>query len=145
MVLGKNASVNITHDYIAVNNPYLRLDVDAANGQSGRLNIGGDVIGTTKVIVNTLNYKDIRGEESIVFASAPNDGQGNENSFSVFRVVGSPYMWEVEYNETDKTWGLAMNSQNNDYTEDCAEQSPDVKPLRTRCPLPAARQRLRRK
>lgn len=75
MVLGKNASVNITHDYIAVNNPYLRLDVDAANGQSGRLNIGGDVIGTTKVIVNTLNYKDIRGEESIVFASAPNDGQ----------------------------------------------------------------------
>ena len=135
VVLGKNASVNITHDYIAVNNPYLRLDVDAANGQSGRLNIGGDVIGTTKVIVNTLNYKDIRGEESIVFASAPNDGQGNENSFSVFRVVGSPYMWEVEYNETDKTWGLAMNSQNNDYTEDCAEQSPDVKP--TPHPMPA--------
>ena len=136
MVLGKDAHIEIVNDYIAQNNPYLRLNVDAVNGKTGQLEIGGQVEGTTQVIANIVNYKDVRGEESIVFATAVNDTTGDEESFKIFRTVGSPYKWYVDYDETAKTWGLAMGEETNDYEEDCypsddeEEDTPsDNKPL----------------
>ncbi|MBR5482916.1 MAG: autotransporter domain-containing protein, partial [Alphaproteobacteria bacterium] len=130
MVLGKNAHIEIVNDYIAQNNPYLRLNVDAVNSKTGQLEIGGQVIGTTQVIANIVNYKDVRGEESIVFATALNDTTGSAESFKIFRTVGSPYKWYVDYDETAKTWGLAMGENINDYEEDCyPNQEPSPKPL----------------
>ncbi|MBQ8785823.1 MAG: hypothetical protein IJZ59_07290, partial [Alphaproteobacteria bacterium] len=54
MALGKDATINIVNDYIAKQNPYLRLDLDAVNGKVGQLKIGGEVEGTTSVVVNVL-------------------------------------------------------------------------------------------
>ena len=62
MALGKNAVINVTHNYIAQNNPYLRLDLDAVNREVGQLNIEGDVDGTTNVIVNVLQNKETAKE-----------------------------------------------------------------------------------
>ena len=127
MVLGKDAHIQIVNDYIATGetNPYLRLDVDAVNSKTGQLEIGGQVVGTTQVIANIVNYKDVRGEESIVFATAENDTTGGEESFKIFRTIGSPYKWYVDYDESAKTWGLAMGEDANDYEEDCDVEEDD--------------------
>ena len=156
MVLGKNAIVAAEGNYEAVNNPILRVELDASTGEAGKL-IAGDIIGTTKVIVDTKNYKDIRGQDSIVFAAAGMDnGEANEKSFEIFRVIGSPYKYKIDY-QTDatvdisgslleevlgiteidvaKVWGVSMTDEENTYTEDCdpkedEEDTPsDSKPL----------------
>ena len=59
VALGKNAKVFVTNNYYAMNNPWLRVDVDASAETSGKLYIDGDVYGTTQVIANIINYKDI--------------------------------------------------------------------------------------
>ncbi|MBQ8785392.1 MAG: autotransporter domain-containing protein, partial [Alphaproteobacteria bacterium] len=131
MALGKNAVINIVHNYVAQNNPYLRLDLDAVNREVGQINIEGDVDGTTNVIVNVLQNKETAKEESIVFATAKNDTLGGEVSFTVSRVIGSPYMWKVNYDTTEKQWGLySTEEQNPDYEEDNPDR-PDtpVQPL----------------
>ena len=132
MALGKNAVINVTHNYIAQNNPYLRLDLDAVNREVGQINIEGDVEGTTNVIVNVLQNKETAKENSIVFATAQNDTQGGDDSFKIYRVIGSPYMWEVSYNDTNKQWGLySTEEQNPDEEDDPDEPTPDtpVQPL----------------
>ena len=148
MVLGKNAIVAAMGNYEAVNNPILRVELDASTGETGKL-IAGDIIGTTKVIVDTKNYKDIRGQDSIVFAAASSaSGEANEKSFEIFRVIGSPYKYKIDYqenvevdlsetwlgkltqsgaatlnsstgNEMAKVWGVSMTDEENTYTEDC--------------------------
>ena len=127
MALGKNAVINIVHNYVAQNNPYLRLDLDAVNREVGQINIDGDVDGTTNVIVNVLQNKETAKEESIVFATATNDTLGDEDSFKIYRVIGSPYMWEVSYNDTNKQWGLySTKEQNPDEKDDPVVPTPDT-------------------
>lgn len=120
LVLGKNAHVEIVNDYIAKNNPYLHVEVDAVNGETGQLEIGGQVIGTTKVVLDFINYKNIQDETDLSFVVAPNDTTGNEKSFDVFRVIGNPYMWDVKYNSDDKTWGV-VSGANGDMSEVTSE------------------------
>ena len=141
MVLGKNAEVYLSGNYTAKNNPILRVEVDLADNKAGFMEIMGNVYGKTSVIVDTKNYRDVRGEESIVFAGALGDVEYGKDAFSVARVVGSPYMWNVEYEEIQfldadgtisKIWSLAMNNTENTYTEDCdpkPEPNPEPQPL----------------
>ena len=130
MALGKDAVVNVVNNYIAKSNPYLRLDLDAVNKKVGQLNIGGNLEGTTSVIVNVLKNKETTEKNSIVFATAQNHSLSEEDakkSFEVYRVVGSPYMWAISYNDINKTWGLYSTSDVNDYTEDCTKpETPEV-------------------
>ena len=141
MVLGKNAEVYLSGNYTAKNNPLLRVEVDLSDNKAGFMEIMGNVYGKTSVIVDTKNYRDVRGEESIVFAGALGDVEYGKDAFSVARVVGSPYMWNVEYEEIQfldadgtisKIWSLAMNNTENTYTEDCdpkPEPNPEPQPL----------------
>ena len=97
------------------NNGYLHVDVDVDNLTADVLNISGNVEGQTKVIVYAGSTADIRGE-SILFATAI--GTGSADSFSVYRVYNSPYMFDVEYNpngENGKEWSLTMNDKENEY------------------------------
>ncbi|MDE6250585.1 MAG: autotransporter domain-containing protein [Alphaproteobacteria bacterium] len=121
---------------ITQSNSYIHLNVNPADMTADILNIDGDVTGQTKLVVHALDDTDIRGKQDIVFATAT--GQGNDNSFSVFRVFGSPYMYDVNfYDGSAKTWALEMNNiknpdydgdfnDNNDNNDDNNDIEPDL-------------------
>ena len=68
----------------------------------------------TNLLVYANSEKDIRGE-SILFAQSTNDTTGNSDSFKVWRVYKSPYLFDVSYSadETNKEWSLVMNDMVN--------------------------------
>ena len=102
------------------------------------LNVNGNVEGTTKLVLYPTSNKDIRGE-SILFAQSTNDTTGNADSFKVWRVYRSPYMFETKYTKTGENankWELEMNDTANDYAgvepnERPDPEVPDVKPTPT--------------
>ena len=99
------------------NNSFLHLDVDVENLTADILKVNGNVEGVTKLVLYPTSGKDIRGE-SILFAQSTNDTTGNADSFAVWRVYRSPYMFDVAYNAKDdggKEWSLEMNDKENDY------------------------------
>ncbi len=123
MGLGHKAVIRTSGNYTALNAPYLRLNLDLSSDSVGRLVIGGNVVGETKLIVNTLNYKSF-WEGSAVFATAVNDTERGEDSFVVSRVIGSPYMYSVIYDPNEHTWALVMNGQPNEEPKE--PEKPDV-------------------
>ena len=105
---------------------YLHVDVDVENLTADMLNINGNVEGTTKLVLYPTSDKDIRGE-SILFAQSTNDTTGNADSFKVWRVYRSPYMFDVKHTPTGKNanqWELEMGNQVNPD----ADQKPDERP-----------------
>ena len=95
----------------ASGNSFLHVDVDVENLTADMLNINGNVEGTTKLVLYPTSDKDIRGE-SILFAQSQNDTKGNKDSFKVWRVYRSPYMFDVKHTPTGGNahqWELEMN------------------------------------
>ena len=91
------------------------------------LNVNGNVEGTTKLVLYPTSDKDIRGE-SILFARSTNDTKGNADSFKVWRVYRSPYMFETKYTKTGENanqWELEMNDTANDYAGVEPGERPD--------------------
>ena len=81
----------------------LHIDVDPVNNTSDKLEVSGDVSGTTKLIVHALSTNT--PTKSIVFAEA--EGAGSADSFTTAAVYGSPYDYEVQYAALDsglKQW-----------------------------------------
>ena len=78
---------------------FLHVDVDVENLTADMLNVNGNVEGTTRLVLYPTSDKDIRGE-SILFAQSVNDTTGNADSFKVWRVYRSPYMFETKYTKT---------------------------------------------
>ena len=110
----------------ASGNSFLHVDVDVENLTADMLNINGNVEGTTKLVLYPTSNKDIRGE-SILFAQSTNDTTGNADSFKVWRVYRSPYMFDVKHTPTGKNanqWELEMGNQVNPD----ADQKPDERP-----------------
>ena len=98
------------------NNSYLHIDIDPDNMSADLLNINGNVEGQTKLVVYSSSQSDIRGKGSVLFAQSVNDTTGNKDSFSIFRVYGSPYMYEIAYTQTGENqnqWGLTMGDVEN--------------------------------
>ena len=90
---------------------FLHVDVDVENLTADMLNVNGNVEGTTRLVLYPTSDKDIRGE-SILFAQSTNDTTGNADSFKVWRVYRSPYMFETKYTKTGENankWELEMN------------------------------------
>ena len=105
---------------------FLHVDVDVENLTADMLNVNGNVEGTTKLVLYPTSDKDIRGE-SILFAQSTNDTTGNADSFKVWRVYRSPYMFETKYTKTGENankWELEMN----DTVNPDADQKPDERP-----------------
>ena len=106
---------------------FLHVDVDVENLTADLLNINGNVEGTTKLVLYPNSDKDIRGE-SILFAQSTNDTTGNADSFKVWRVYRSPYMFEVKHTPIGKNanqWELEMNDTANDYAGVEPGERPD--------------------
>ena len=122
----------------ASGNSFLHVDVDVENLTADMLNVNGNVEGTTRLVLYPTSDKDIRGE-SILFAQSTNDTTGNADSFKVWRVYRSPYMFETKHTPTGKNanqWELEMNDTANDYAgvepnERPDPEVPDVKPTPT--------------
>ena len=105
---------------------FLHVDVDVENLTADMLNVNGNVEGTTRLVLYPTSDKDIRGE-SILFAQSVNDTTGNADSFKVWRVYRSPYMFETKYTKTGENankWELEMGNQVNPD----ADQKPDERP-----------------
>lgn len=133
---GKTGTLNIA-DYTG-NNGLLSIDVDPSGGVADHLIINGNATGQTRLYVNALDpskpendilFATIRNipdidegniddpfDTATPFASAKNDtGAKNDATFTVWRIAGSPYLWETEYNPEDQQWFLTVqNNQNND-------------------------------
>ena len=110
----------------ASGNSFLHVDVDVENLTADMLNVNGNVEGTTRLVLYPTSDKDIRGE-SILFAQSTNDTTGNADSFKVWRVYRSPYMFEVKHTPIGKNanqWELEMGNQVNPD----ADQKPDERP-----------------
>ncbi len=106
---------------------FLHVDVDVENLTADMLNVNGNVEGTTRLVLYPTSGKDIRGE-SILFAQSTNDTTGNADSFKVWRVYRSPYMFETKYTKTGENankWELEMNDTANDYAGVEPNERPD--------------------
>ena len=122
----------------ASGNSFLHVDVDVENLTADMLNVNGNVEGTTKLVLYPTSDKDIRGE-SILFAQSTNDTTGNADSFKVWRVYRSPYMFETKYTKTGENankWELEMGNQVNPDADQKPDERPDpevpdVKPMPT--------------
>ena len=122
----------------ASGNSFLHVDVDVENLTADMLNVNGNVEGTTKLVLYPTSDKDIRGE-SILFAQSQNDTKGNKDSFKVWRVYRSPYMFETKYTKTGENankWELEMGNQVNPDADQKPDERPDpevpdVKPMPT--------------
>ena len=129
-----NAAFDIYNDYqeniklngYSANNSFLHIDIDVENLTADILNVNGNIEGQTKLVLYPNSDKDIRGQ-SILFAQSVNDEKGNEDSFKVWRVYRSPFMFDVIYTKTDagKEWSLEMNNTENDYAGIDPEERPD--------------------
>ena len=111
----------------AAGDSFLHVDVDVENLTADVLNVNGNVEGTTKLVLYPTSDKDIRGE-SILFAQSTNDTTGNADSFKVWRVYRSPYMFETKYTKTGENankWELEMNDTANDYAGVEPGERPD--------------------
>ena len=110
----------------SASNSYLHVDVNIATGTADVLNIAGDVVGQTKVIV----YADSEEvtDKSILFATATGEAEQDANAFSVYRVYNSPYMFDVAYNpdgENGKEWSLTMTDEENEFAGVEPGEQPD--------------------
>ena len=104
--LGTGAEISAAN--MRANSTILKIDVetnkDTNIAKTGIIKLSGDVSGNYNVIVNALNPDGFNGASSI-FLTAPNDDTGTASSFSVARVIGSPYMWQTSLNLNGETSG----------------------------------------
>ncbi len=116
------------------------VEVDKASNKvnTGTIHISEDVSGKYRVLVNSLNpdVLDNKDDAIVPFLFAPEDDEETSSSFSVARVVGSPYMWDGAVNakgeEEGSTWYLNLTDiLNPDYKpSDPSEPSkPVIRPL----------------
>ena len=120
----KNAAFDTNNGYMETvglkgyssDNSFWHLDIDTNNMTADKLEIDGDVVGQTKLMIHASGDDDIRGKGAITFASSVNDTTGNVDSFKVARVYKSPYLYDVVYQnvgENANEWGVAMNDTQN--------------------------------
>ncbi len=111
----------------SANNGYLHVDVDVDNLTADMLNINGNVEGQTKLVLYPNSDKDITGK-SIVFAQSSNDTTGTTDSFTVYRVYRSPYMFKVGMTgagTTEHEWYLTMTDEKNEFAGVEPGEQPD--------------------
>lgn len=100
--------------YTAKNNSFWHLDVNPDTMTSDVLNVNGDIIGTTQLVVHTTSDYDITNKGQILFATSVNNTAGTKDSFNVFRVYGRPYVYDTWYTDNgnnEKNWYFVMRDK----------------------------------
>lgn len=98
--------------YAANGDSTFKIDLDTVEKKADVLHINGNVEGTTSVVVDATGNENVADAGKIVFVSSENDNTGSESSFSVYRVLHSPYEIGTSFEEdgTDKKWFLQMEA-----------------------------------
>jgi len=123
----------------AVSSPIITVDVevDKANNtvNAGQIHVDNDIEGDYRVLVNSLNPDVLDNTEDAVvpFLFAPEDDSSTASTFSVARVIGSPYMWDGSVNakgeDAGSTWYLNLTDEENpDYVPPEPEPEPEPQP-----------------
>lgn len=113
------------------NGGILHIDVNPDLMTADVLNFNGNVTGTTKLVIYATSEKNIQNLGGILFATSTNDTTGNENSFEVFRVYTSPYLYNINYinnQPNNKQWELVMNNDSNPDFGNIPDPDPDPFP-----------------
>ena len=99
LTLGAAYSSLSVGSYTANGSPILNVTVDPDEKVASMITVGGDVVGTTRVVVNVTSETKIPTSDSILFVSAAADDKETAGDFVVYRVFGSPYMWTSTYHK----------------------------------------------
>lgn len=100
----------ITGNYTASSNALIVLNVEPENNKADTLVVEGDVQGDTKVFLKSSSSTP--STEKILFADVANDDETTKSSFNIWRVEGSPYVWNAIY-ENKKWYTLSGALANN--------------------------------
>ncbi len=102
----------------AISSPILTVDVkvdkEASKVNSGAIHVSNDISGNYRILVNALtpDILDNKDDAVIPFLFAPNDDEKTASSFSIARVIGSPYLWDGAVNvggeDSGQTWYLNL-------------------------------------
>ncbi len=118
MHLGKNSTID-TVDYVSDGGTLtldMKVNAAARKIDNGVINVSGDVVGNTKVIVNAKNPEVFAGAMT-KFVNADNYEGGTAEQFEVARVMGSPYMWQSVINaggeNSGSHWYLSLTDEKN--------------------------------
>ena len=121
----KNMKVSIpeTSEKEDVSSPIITVDVKVDKNKNkvdtGEIYVDNDIEGEYRVLVNALtpDVLDKKEDAVVPFLFAPDDDESTASSFSITRVIGSPYMWEGSINaegETEgSTWYLNLTDKRN--------------------------------
>ena len=97
----------------------IEVDKAAKTTKAGLIELIGQLSGNYNVVVNPAN-DDIYDDAYALFLSAPNDTDSSDESFTVTRVYGNPYLWQTKRNIQDEDvgsmWYLALKTEHSDTT-----------------------------
>lgn len=129
-----NAKLNLANNTIGITrmgeysvyNSSIYLDVDPAKNVSDIIEVNGDVIGITSLILNMQSSSE--QTKDIVFAKTPNDNEETAGHFSIARLVGNPYEYLIttKYDKENKQWIFPLSKEQ--------EPEPEPKPQRLATP-----------
>ncbi|MBP3687141.1 MAG: autotransporter outer membrane beta-barrel domain-containing protein [Alphaproteobacteria bacterium] len=120
----------------------LRVDVDLENKQADMLYVHGNVEGQTNVILNLGEDASLTEALQLAFVQSENDMTGNADSFSIYRMMRSPFDVDVAFVQTGENknqWLLDMEGQAPEPEPDPEpepEPTPDPEPEPTPDPEP---------
>lgn len=98
LTLGTGASLGVAN-YTVNGNSLLTVTVDPDSLSASTITVTGDVVGTTRVIVQATSETVVSPNQSILYVAATGDDKNTAGDFVVYRVYGSPYMWVSKYYE----------------------------------------------
>ena len=96
LTLGQAGNLSV-QNYTVKGDSILTVTVNPDELTASQITVAGDVVGTTKVVVQATSETVISSDQSILFVSANADDRETAGDFVVYRVYGSPYMWRSEY------------------------------------------------
>ena len=140
-IRAQNMSVSESGQIVSPNaasaSPIITVDVEVDKASntvsSGAVRVEQDVSGDYRVLVNALNpdVLDNKDDAIVPFLFAPNDDAATASSFSIARVMGSPYLWDGSVNakgeESGSTWYLNLTDiVNPNYIPETPVIAPEV-------------------
>ncbi len=133
--LDANIAANSMYQTSADATSTLVVDINvnqaAQTTSAGLIELVGQLSGNYNVIVNPAN-DDIYDGAYALFLSAPNDNDSSDESFTVTRVYGNPYLWEARRNlkttDIGSMWYLALSGTTPDPVEPDPVEPDPVEP-----------------
>ena len=131
LTLGQAGNLSV-QNYTVKGDSILTVTVNPDELTASQITVAGDVVGTTKVVVQATSETVISSDQSILFVSANADDRETAGDFVVYRVYGSPYMWRSEYRAPtvdEGEDGEGGGSGGGWYLTMTDESNPDFRPM----------------